>query len=89
MSVLVRINIADGRAYREMMISRVEDGPKLSVNGETGKASQINTYEVAVTNSSTGTPLWRRARFEHDFYDDVTVLIAKAGEAIRKEHRVL
>lgn len=42
-------------------------------------------YEVTDLRRHSG----RRAQFSHRFGDDLTVLIAKAGEAIREKYGVL
>jgi hypothetical protein len=49
---------------------------------------EIGTYSVIVRRSPTDGRA-RRAAFEHRYGDDLTILVAKAGEAIRALHGTL
>lgn len=88
MSVHASIAIGGGMAHREMEICLVSpvrpDGRR--------EHDDIGTYEVTISNKrwpdgpARAVGQLRSATFEHRYGDDVTVLIAKAGEAIREKY---
>lgn len=81
MSVIVKIDIANGSARRRMHIENVS--PALDLDAE-GRRSQDQVCAYAVLVSGGRKQLV--AGFEHRYGDDVTVLIAKAGDAIREKY---
>lgn len=88
MSVHASIAIADGMAHREMEICLVSP---VRADGRRDP-DDIGTYEVTMSNKpwpdGPAYPVGRlvSAIFTHRYGDDVTILIAKAGEAIREKY---
>ncbi|MEV5068925.1 hypothetical protein MRBLMI12_000481 [Microbacterium sp. LMI12-1-1.1] len=79
MSVIATFDIANGSAHRTFKIHNIT---KLSDSRDPDTVSQ---YVVERTNSVGGGG-YRTASFEHRFGDDVTILVAKAGAALRKKY---
>lgn len=84
MSVVVEIDIADGNAYRQLVITNISQ--EIERDGQ-GWRSQDQVCEYRVERRvAPGTNIQKSATFMHRYGDDVTVLIAKAGEALRIAH---
>ena len=88
MSVYASISIAGGMAHRSMEICLVSPiSPDVHRD-----LDEIGTYEVTISNKpwpegpSRPEGTLRSAEFQHRYGDDVTMLIAKAGEAIREKY---
>ena len=79
MSVRVTIDIAGGAAHRTLIIEN------LTKVGNRRDPDEESLYCVERYNSPDGGGR-KSATFTHRYGDDVTVLIAKAGEALRKQH---
>lgn len=85
MSVIVEINIAQGAAHRWMAIERTSI-PARDADG-VRSLEEVGTYRVTSGNKPMPlTQVLRTADFEHRYSDDVTILIAKAGAAIREKY---
>lgn len=80
MSVQASIEIAQGMAHRTLAVHRLDRDDNLGHDHDTEYE-----YEVFVASRSDG-PYSRHATFKHRYGDDVTILIAKAGEAIRQKY---
>lgn len=91
MSVYASISIAGGMAHRSMEICLVSP---TRPEGQR-ELDDIGTYEVSMSNQSwpdgPARPVGsiRSAEFQQRYGDDVTVLIAKAGAAIREKYGIV
>lgn len=85
MSVMVEIVIADGAARRGLIIENVSDAIELDQDGNRSLDQQCE-YVVRCVNGGSRTI---ESRFTHRFGDDVIVLIARAGDALRDDHGVI
>ncbi|MDF2506303.1 MAG: hypothetical protein K0Q52_162 [Microbacterium sp.] len=81
MSVIVDINIADGSARRHLHIENITTEVEFGANGFRS-LDQECSYTALISGGNQD----RIATFTHRYGDDVTVLIAKAGEAIREKY---
>ncbi len=84
MSVDVKIEIPGSSAYRHLQIHRIST-PELDEGGKRDR-DQIGDYVVTCTKSDRKDAEVRSASFTHRYGDDLTVLVGKAGEALREAH---
>ena len=85
MSVQVQIDIANGAAHRWLSIE-LTSTPVLDADGHR-QLDEVGTYRVVAGSKPIHlTQTMRVADFEHRYGDDVLVLIAKAGTALRGKY---
>jgi hypothetical protein len=85
MSVIVDVQIASGAAFRRMAIYCISNVIAKDSEGHPDH-EQVREYEVEVQQRIPARQPVLTATFQHRYGDDVFILIAKAGEAIRERY---